>query len=119
MSVSSTRMLDPSFSENPDLAFDAIECLAQPENQIQVARESGLPPVREDRSANQGAANQGEAPWAGRAEVRPPRPSDYGDTDWSTAAAPSEPGAQPPTEPAKPEGPGAAQSSGRLWIPGQ
>jgi hypothetical protein len=35
------------------------------------------------------------------------------------AAAPSEPGAQPPTEPAKPEGPGAAQSSGRLWIPGQ
>jgi hypothetical protein len=35
------------------------------------------------------------------------------------ATAPSEPGAQPPTEPAKPEGPGAAQSSGRLWIPGQ
>jgi hypothetical protein len=36
-----------------------------------------------------------------------------------TAGAPPEPGAQPPTEPPKPEGPGAAQSSGRLWIPGQ
>jgi hypothetical protein len=35
------------------------------------------------------------------------------------AAAPPEPGAPPPTEPAKPGGPGAAQSSGRLWIPGQ
>ena len=31
-------------------------------------------------------------------------------------------GAQPaaaPTEPEKPEGPGPAQSSGRLWVPGQ
>jgi PASTA domain len=50
-----------------------------------------MPPVRDAWSANQGAANQGEAPWAGRAEVRPPRPSDYGDTDWTTAATPSEP----------------------------
>jgi hypothetical protein len=31
------------------------------------------------------------------------------------AAAPQE----APAEPAKPEGPGPAQSSGRLWIPGQ
>jgi hypothetical protein len=31
------------------------------------------------------------------------------------AAAPRE----PPAEPGKPEGPGPAQSSGRLWIPGQ
>ena len=29
------------------------------------------------------------------------------------------PGAAPAQEPVKPEGPGAAQSSGRLWIPGQ
>ena len=35
-----------------------------------------------------------------------------------TAAAP-EPGAGAPAQPPKPEGPGAAQSSGRLWIPGQ
>lgn len=34
------------------------------------------------------------------------------------AAAPA-PGAAAPAQPAKPEGPGAAQSSGRLWIPGQ
>ena len=36
-----------------------------------------------------------------------------------TGAAPREPGAPAPAEPAKPEGPGTAQSSGRLWIPGQ
>jgi hypothetical protein len=28
-------------------------------------------------------------------------------------------GGTPPEEPAKPEGPGPAQSSGRLWVPGQ
>jgi len=28
-------------------------------------------------------------------------------------------GGEPPTEPEKPEGPGPAQSSGRLWVPGQ
>jgi hypothetical protein len=28
-------------------------------------------------------------------------------------------GGQPPTEPKEPEGPGPAQSSGRLWVPGQ
>jgi hypothetical protein len=47
---------------------------------------SVMPPARDDW-----AANQGEAPWAGRAEVRPPRPSEYADTDWVTAATPSEP----------------------------
>jgi multiple sugar transport system substrate-binding protein len=36
------------FSENKDLAFQAIECLVKPENQITVASEAGLPPVRED-----------------------------------------------------------------------
>ena len=39
------------------------------------------------------------------------------------APAPGAPGsegaAQPGAQPAKPEGPGSAQSSGRLWIPGQ
>jgi len=33
--------------------------------------------------------------------------------------APPEPGAGAPAQPAKPDGPGTAQSSGRLWIPGQ
>jgi hypothetical protein len=28
-------------------------------------------------------------------------------------------GGEPPREPKKPEGPGPAQSSGRLWVPGQ
>jgi hypothetical protein len=28
-------------------------------------------------------------------------------------------GGEPPQEPKKPEGPGPAQSSGRLWVPGQ
>ena len=28
-------------------------------------------------------------------------------------------GGEPPEEPKKPEGPGPAQSSGRLWVPGQ
>ena len=39
-----------------------------------------------------------------------------------TAAAPAEPAAEPGesgAEPPKPEGPGPAQSSGRLWVPGQ
>ena len=37
-----------SFSENKDLAFEAIECLIGPENQIATADAGGLPPVRED-----------------------------------------------------------------------
>ena len=36
------------FSEHKELAFEAIECLVQPENQLEIAREAGLPPVRED-----------------------------------------------------------------------
>jgi hypothetical protein len=35
------------------------------------------------------------------------------------AAAPASEQAEPTEEPAKPEGPGPAQKSGRLWIPGQ
>ena len=34
-------------------------------------------------------------------------------------AAPPEQGAESPAQPEDPEGPGPAQSSGRLWIPGQ
>jgi hypothetical protein len=34
-------------------------------------------------------------------------------------AAPGQPPAAGPSEPEAPEGPGPAQSSGRLWIPGQ
>ncbi len=34
-----------AFSENKDLAFEAIECIVQPENQLLIAREGGLPPV--------------------------------------------------------------------------
>jgi multiple sugar transport system substrate-binding protein len=37
-----------AFSENPDLAFEAVECLVRPENQIEIASAGGLPPVRED-----------------------------------------------------------------------
>ncbi len=37
-----------AFSENQDVAFDAIECLVKPENQIATATAGGLPPVRED-----------------------------------------------------------------------
>jgi len=37
-----------SFSEQPDIAFDAIECLIQPDNQIAIAKAGGLPPVRSD-----------------------------------------------------------------------
>jgi multiple sugar transport system substrate-binding protein len=37
-----------AFSENQDLAFEAIECLVQPEHQINTANSGGLPPVRED-----------------------------------------------------------------------
>lgn len=35
------------FSENPDLAFEAITCLVKPENQITAATLGGLPPVNE------------------------------------------------------------------------
>ena len=37
-----------AFSENKDVAFEAIECLVKPENQIAIATSGGLPPVRED-----------------------------------------------------------------------
>lgn len=36
------------FSDNPDLAWDAVQCLVQEENQLQVTELEGLPPVRED-----------------------------------------------------------------------
>jgi len=37
-----------SFSKNKELAFEAIECMIKPENQITIAEMGGLPPVRED-----------------------------------------------------------------------
>ena len=37
-----------AFSENKDLAFEAIECLVGAENQIATADAGGLPPVRQD-----------------------------------------------------------------------
>lgn len=37
-----------SYSKNADVAFKATECLVRPENQIEVAKLGGLPPVRED-----------------------------------------------------------------------
>lgn len=37
-----------SFSENKELAFEAIECLVQRRNQLEIARAGGLPPVLED-----------------------------------------------------------------------
>ena len=36
------------FSEHPDLTFDAIACLVQPEHQVTAATLGGLPPVTED-----------------------------------------------------------------------
>ena len=36
------------FSNHKQLAFEAIECLVHPDNQLAIARASGLPPVRED-----------------------------------------------------------------------
>jgi hypothetical protein len=51
-----------------------------------------MPPVEDDW-----AAGQGEAPWAGRATVRPPRPGDYAEPDWTTT---------PPAEP-----------RGKWWMP--
>lgn len=50
-----------------------------------------MPPVGD---ASWGAA---EAPWSGRAEVRPPRPGDYASTDWAS---------EPPSEP-----------RGKWWLP--
>jgi multiple sugar transport system substrate-binding protein len=37
-----------AYSENKDLAWEAVECLVGPENQIATAKAGGLPPVRED-----------------------------------------------------------------------
>ena len=37
-----------SFSKHPDEAFAATECLIKPENQLEVAKLGGLPPVRAD-----------------------------------------------------------------------
>ncbi len=37
-----------AFSDNREVAFEAIECLVKAENQITVAELGGLPPVRED-----------------------------------------------------------------------
>jgi multiple sugar transport system substrate-binding protein len=36
-----------AYSKNPDLAFDAAECLARPENQIVYSEKGGLPPTTE------------------------------------------------------------------------
>ena len=36
-----------AFSQNKDLAYQAIECLIQPENQLETASAGGLPPVLE------------------------------------------------------------------------
>lgn len=46
-----------------------------------------MPPARDDWGAGSGRG----APWAGRAEVRPPRAGDYSDQDWTTSGPPSEP----------------------------
>jgi multiple sugar transport system substrate-binding protein len=37
-----------AFSKKKDLAFEAIECMIKPENQVTIAEMGGLPPVRED-----------------------------------------------------------------------
>jgi multiple sugar transport system substrate-binding protein len=37
-----------AYSENQDLAWEAVECLIGPENQIETAKAGGLPPVRQD-----------------------------------------------------------------------
>ena len=37
-----------AYSQNKDLAYEAIECLVQPDNQLATATAGGLPPVRED-----------------------------------------------------------------------
>jgi multiple sugar transport system substrate-binding protein len=37
-----------AFSEKKDLAWEAIECMIQPDNQLTIAEMGGLPPVRED-----------------------------------------------------------------------
>lgn len=37
-----------AFSNDQELAFEAIECLIKPENQLAIASSGGLPPVRED-----------------------------------------------------------------------
>ncbi len=37
-----------SFSQNKEVAFEAIECLVQPRNQLEIAEKGGLPPVRSD-----------------------------------------------------------------------
>lgn len=36
-----------SFSQHPEEAFEAIKCLIQPQNQIEIATAGGLPPVNE------------------------------------------------------------------------
>lgn len=65
-----------------------------------------LGPVRDTLSQLQMAYSQ----LRGQAGGEPQEPSGSGG---------GEGGQQPPQEPQKPEGPGPAQSSGRLWIPGQ
>jgi multiple sugar transport system substrate-binding protein len=37
-----------AFSDKKDLAWEAIQCMIRPENQITIAKAGGLPPVRED-----------------------------------------------------------------------
>lgn len=37
-----------AFSQHQDLAWEAVECLVRPQNQLEIATLGGLPPVRED-----------------------------------------------------------------------
>lgn len=41
------------YSDHPDLTFDAIACLVQPENQVIAATDGGLPPVTESLYTSQ------------------------------------------------------------------
>lgn len=43
-----------SFSKNKQQAFEAIQCITQPQNQIKIAQAAGLPPVKEALYGTQG-----------------------------------------------------------------
>jgi hypothetical protein len=91
-------LLERSASEQAQPIRDAL-------SQLQLAY------VRLGGSAEEAAA--GAKPAAGSTSGPGP-----GQTPPSPAAQPTGP-AEPATDPSTPDGPGPAQRSGRLWVPGQ
>jgi hypothetical protein len=104
-------------------AIDAVRGLLEV---IERSRPQEVPPLRQALSQLQMAYAREAQVGAGAAAPGPAgeQPQDAGRAPGAPAAAPNEPTATPAAQPQQgsptdPPGPGPAESSGRLWVPGR